>query len=105
MNDVDALIHLVTHPNYNDRRPLQELIENAGRSIYLIKATNFPYNEQKKDTIKANGYGWDPDERIWSKKIEFDDIDSEKEWLTGVIYDQHFNGIVEEINLVDKYKN
>ena len=104
MNDVDAPIHLVTHPNYNDRRPLQELIVNAGKSIYLIKATNFPNNEQKKDTIKANGYGWSMDERIWSKRVLFDELEAEKEWLTGVIYGQHFNGIVEEINLVDKYK-
>ena len=104
MNDVDSLIHLITHPTYKNNRPLKELIKNAGKSMYLVKATNFPYNEQKKDTIKANGYGWNNDEKVWSKRVVFDDIDSEKEWLTGVIYDQHFNGIVEEINLVDKYK-
>ena len=104
MNDVDALIHLITHPFYQNNRPLEELIVNAGKPLYLIKATNFPYNEKKKDTIKANGYGWNMDERVWSKRVLFDELEAEKEWLTGVIYDEHFNGIVEEINLVDKYK-
>ena len=105
MNDVDALIHLVTHSTYKSDRPLKELIESAGRPLYLIKATNFPYNEQKKNTIKANGYGWNADEKVWSKRVLFDDLEEEREWLTGVIYHDNFNGVVEEINLVDKYKN
>jgi DNA polymerase-3 subunit epsilon len=104
MNDVNALIHLVTHQHYNSNRPVVELIENAGKPIYVIHATNFPYHEVKKDTIKANGYQWNGVDKIWYKRVNFVNLESEKDWLTSVIYDTHFLGEVEEINLVDKYK-
>ena len=104
MNDVNALIHLVTHQNYNDNRPVLELIGNASKPIYVIHATNFPYDEVKKDTIKANGYQWNGVDKVWYKRVNFINLENEKEWLTSVIYDIHFLGEVEEINLVDKYK-
>ena len=104
MSDVDALIHLVTHPHYLENRPLSELASNAWKPVYVIKATNFPYDPIKKDTVKANGYKWNNDERIWYKRVLLEDLEDEKTWLTGVIYEAHFNGIVEEINLIDKYK-
>ena len=105
MKDVDALIHLVTHTTYKSDRPLKELIENAGKPLYLIKAINFPYNEQKKNTIKGNGYTWNMDEKVWTKRVAFDNLEEERNWLTGIIYNDNFNGVIEEINLVDKYKN
>ena len=54
--------------------------------------------------MNANKYKWNPDEKIWYKNVTFDILESEKEWLTGVIYDIHFEGRVEEINPIDKYK-
>ena len=104
MNDVNALIHLVTHQHYNGNRPVLELIENARKPLYVIHATNFPYHEVKKDKIKANGYQWNGVNKVWFKRINFVDLESEKDWLTSIIYDTHFLGEVEEINLVDKYK-
>ena len=32
-----------------------------------------------------------------------DVLEDEKVWLTGTIYDDHFYGLVEEINVADKY--
>ena len=104
MNDVDALIHLLTHPSYNIDRPVLELIENSQKPTYVIFATNFNYDPVKKDIVKANKYKWNPEEKIWYKNVTFDILESEKEWLTGVIYDFHFEGRVDEINPVDKYK-
>jgi DNA polymerase-3 subunit epsilon len=104
MNDVNALIHLVTHQHYNGNRPVLELIENARKPLHVIHATNFPYDEVKKDKIKANGYQWNGVNKIWFKRVNFVNLGSEKEWLTSIIYDTHFLGEVEEINLVDKYK-
>ena len=104
MNDVDALIHLLTHPSYDIDRPVLELIENSQKPTYIIFATNFNYDPVKKDIVKANKYKWNPDEKIWYKNVTFDILESEKEWLTGVIYDFHFEGRVEEINPIDKYK-
>ena len=104
MNDVDALIHLLTHPSYDIDRPVLELIENSQKPTYIIFATNFNYDPFKKDIVKANKYKWNPEEKIWYKNVTFDILESEKEWLTGVIYDFHFEGRVEEINPIDKYK-
>ena len=104
MNDVDALIHLLTHPSYDIDRPVLELIENSQKPTYIIFATNFNYDPVKKDIVKANKYKWNPDEKIWYKNVTFDILESEKEWLTGVIYNFHFEGRIEEINPIDKYK-
>ena len=104
MNDVDALIHLLTHPSYNIDRPVLELIENSNKPTYVIFATNFNYDPVKKDIVKANKYKWNPEEKIWYKNVKFDNLESEKDWLTSVIYDFNFEGRVDEINPVDKYK-
>ena len=104
MNDVDALIHLLTHSSYDIDRPVRELIENSQKPTYVIFATNFNYDPVKKDIVKANKYKWNPEEKIWYKNVTFDILESEKEWLTGVIYDFYFEGRVEEINPIDKYK-
>jgi len=104
MNDVDALINLLTHPSYEVDRPLLELIKNSQKPTYVIFATNFNYDPVKKDIVKANKYKWNPEEKIWYKNVTFDILESEKEWLTGVIYDFNFEGRVEEINPIDKYK-
>ena len=104
MNDVDALIHLLTHSSYDIDRPVLELIENSQKPTYIIFATNFNYDPVKKDIVKANKYKWNPEEKIWYKNVTFDNLESEKEWLTGVIYDFNFEGRVEEINPIDKYK-
>ena len=104
MNDVDALIHLLTHSSYDVNRPVLELIENSQKPTYVIFATNFNYDPVKKDIVKANKYKWNPEEKIWYKNVTFDILENEKEWLTGVIYDFNFEGRVEEINPIDKYK-
>ena len=104
MNDVDALINLLTHPSYEVDRPLLELIKNSQKPTYVIFATNFNYDPVKKDIVKANKYKWNAEDRVWYKTVSFDDLDKEKDWLTVAIYDFIFEGRVEEFNLNDKYK-
>ena len=104
MNDVDALINLLTHPSYEADRPLLELMKNFQKPTYVIFATNFNYDPVKKDIVKANKYKWNAEDRVWYKTVSFDDLDKEKDWLTVAIYDFIFEGRVEEINLNDKYK-
>ena len=103
MGDVDALIHLVTHFSYElNELPFGELIQNSYKPIYKISATNSAF--ETKDILKANGYKWDSELRVWWKTIKREEIENEKEWLTENVYQGHFIGIVEEIQLVDKYK-
>lgn len=104
MNDVDALIHLVTHDFYKNDRPILELIENSKKPEYVIFAENFQYDPIKKDIVKAHKYKWNPKEKIWYKRVLIDDLEREKAWLTNAIYDNVFKGRIEEINLTDKYK-
>ncbi len=104
MNDVDALIHLLTHRSYEDKRPLLELIENSKKPLYIIFAENFNYDPIKKDIVKGNKYRWNSKDKIWYKNVGLDELQREKDWLTVAIYDSVFQGRVEEINLNDKYK-
>ena len=104
MNDVDALIHLLTHNSYDDKRPLLELIENSKKPLYIIFAENFNYDPIKKDIVKGNKYRWNSKDKIWYKNVNLDELEREKEWLTVAIYGSVFEGRVEEINLTDKYK-
>jgi len=104
MNDVDALIHLVTHDPDDGKRALIELIESSKRPEYVIFADHFKYDPVKKDVVKGNKYRWDPESKVWYKKVNFDTLEHEKDWLTATIYDQIFKGRIEEINPNDKYK-
>ena len=58
----------------------------------------------KKNIVKNNNYRWDPVRKVWSKEVKFEELESEKIWLTEVIYDDTFLGRVMEISNTNKYK-
>jgi len=103
MNDVDALIHLLTFDTGLER-PLLELIKNSNKSEFVIYAEHFQYDQVKKDILKGNKYRWNPNDKIWFKKVNVDELEHEKDWLAATIYDQVFKGRVEEIIPSNKYK-
>ena len=103
MSDVDALIHLLTHPTYNKNAPIKELIENAYKPIYKVYAVNAAF--EKKDILKANKYYWNSVQKYWWKNIDFKNIIEEKNWLTQNVYDDSFNGTIIEVPIEEKYKN
>ena len=104
MNDVDALLTLLTHNSYITKRPILELLENAWKPTYIIFAENFVYDIQKKDIMKANKYNWNPIKKIWFKIVSSEQIDIEKKWLTELIYGTEFKGRIEKVNIIEKYK-
>ena len=104
MNDVDALIHLLTHNSYTESRPIIEIFKKASESDYIIFADNFQFDSIKKDILKSNKYRWNNQEKIWFKNVKYDELEAQKEWLTSIIYDSIFEGRVQQINPVDKYK-
>ena len=81
MNDVDALIQLLIHPHYDKNRPILELIKNARQIRFKILVSNFPYNEQKKDKIKGDGYKWSTIDKIWYKEVDENNLILEKSTL------------------------
>ena len=103
MNDVDALIHLLTFDTGLER-PLLELIKNSNKSEFVIYAEHFQYDQVKKDILKGNKYRWNPNDKIWFKRVNVDELEHEKDWLAATIYDQVFKGRVEEIIPSNKYK-
>ena len=105
MNDVDALIQLLIHPHYGKNRPILELIKNARQIRNKVLGSNFPYNEQKKDKIKGDGYKWSTIDKIWYKEVDKNNLILEKKYLSSVIYNGEFNGHVEEIDPNERYKS
>jgi len=104
INDVSALIHLLTHPSYDLERPLIELIDNSKKESFNIWVTNFPYNAAKKDKIKSKGYNWNVPKKLWFKRVLLENIEEEKSFLIDLIYSDIFRGLVESIDPVNKYK-
>ena len=103
MNDVDALIHLLTHDIYSDNKPVLELVENSIIPYYKILAIGSPF--ETKDILKARNYFWDSIKKYWWTKTDFSEIESEKKWLSENVYNGYFQGRVEEITIIDKYKD
>ena len=102
MNDVDALIYLLSHPSYNEEKPIVELINNSLIPYYKIIAAKSPF--EKKDILKSNNYYWDAQHKYWWKRINSDNINSERDWLTKNIYNGFFQGLIEEVPPKEKYK-
>ena len=104
MNDVNAMIHLVLHPHYKENKPITELITNARKfqSRIIVK---FNYSPELVELIKSKRYSFDGKTKEWSRLISQDKLDEEKDWLEKNIYNGVFSGLVEKINLIDKYKN
>lgn len=104
MNDVDAMIHLVTHPHYEKNKPIVELISNA-RKFQSRMIVKFNYSKELVDLIKSKKYYFNGETKEWSKVISENELENEKEWLTENIYKGTFSGLFEQITLVDKYKD
>ena len=102
MSDVDALIHLLTHPSYKNEKPILELVKNATQYLYKICATNSPF--ETKDLLKERLYNRDNNNRVWWKYITEEDIELEKEWCKEFIYNGTFIGDIQLILPSDKFK-
>ena len=104
MIDVDAMIHLVIHPHYIDNKPIIELIEKA-RQYQSRIIVRFNYNPELVNLIKTKRYSFNGTTKEWSKIILEKDIEEETKWLAKNIYKGTFAGLIEQVTLVDKYKD
>ena len=103
MNDVDALVHLLTHDIYSDNKPVLELIEKSMIPYYKISAIGSPF--ETKDKLKARNYFWDSSKKCWWKRITRSEIEPEEKWLAENVYNGYFQGRIKEISIIDKYKD
>ena len=64
---------------------LTQLIEAASRPTYGLQATNAPF--EAKDKLKARGYRWNADQRVWHTRLKDDAaLQAECEWLKEQVY-------------------
>ena len=71
----------------------------------MIRATNFHYDELKKNKVKSQGYKWNPNDKVWYKIVNYEVLEKEKQLLAEIIYENNFDGDVIEIELFNNYKN
>ena len=55
--------------------------------------------------LKSRNYNWKGIDKYWWKQIDLEETDSEMKWLEENVYEGPFRGMIEEVTLVDKYKD
>lgn len=99
--DVWATINLLGTMLFDGETPLAKLIRQAEQPSVRIEATNAPF--EAKDALKARGYRWHADKRIWWTEIAAAGEATELDWLraacscaqpklTPVTWDQRHRG-------------
>jgi DNA polymerase-3 subunit epsilon len=63
---------------------LKELIECSFMREYRVFATGAAFDT--KDLLKANGYRWDPEKRVWTKDVFENRLHEEREFLRLNVY-------------------
>lgn len=82
--DVTALLHLLDHPLDTGGTVLKSLVEKASQPTWRVAAIGSPF--AAKDLLKSRGYGWDPDEKLWSRDVDASGLDDEMRWATEEVY-------------------
>ena len=81
-----------------------ELIEKARKTQCRI-LVKFNYSKELVNLIKSKRYSFNGETKEWSKIITDDQVGDEKLWLQDNIYKGSFSGLLEQVNLIDKYKD
>ncbi|MFW2448844.1 MAG: 3'-5' exonuclease [Qipengyuania pacifica] len=84
LNDVDAVIQLLQHEDTDGSSLLYELDENALADSHLIEAVGSAFDT--KDALRARGYRWNPDERVWWREVPDNQLLVEQAWLATEVY-------------------
>lgn len=86
VEDCNALAHVLAQPlKVSHRMPMQVLFESASESIYQIAALKAPF--EKKDFLKARGFRWNPEDRVWEyEAVGFSEGKEIIEWLRTQVY-------------------
>jgi DNA polymerase III subunit epsilon len=82
--DVDAVIALLTHVLPDGRTVLAELAERSAQPTMLIEVLGSDY--AVKDQLRARGYRWKPEGKIWWKEVVVAELSDEQAWLGRTIY-------------------
>ncbi len=101
--DADTLLQLLGMESPVDGTVyLKELLQNAKRRLAHVFATYSPI--ETKDMLKARGYRWDTEKRVWSKLVYAEERESETSWLAEKVYGGNFRGMIRELELTETFK-
>ena len=85
--DCHALLQVLSTPLSDGQTGLARLLAGAGQTRYKLRATGAPF--ESKDKLKARGYRWDNEGRVWWCSLGSDALlDAECEWLRAEVYGQ-----------------
>ncbi|NYD89174.1 3'-5' exonuclease [Sphingomonas melonis] len=82
--DVDALIEMLRHVDGGGRTALSEMIERGAKSSWIVRAKGADFGV--KDLLRARGYRWDTERRVWWREVAEDDLVPEQFWLAANVY-------------------
>lgn len=80
--DVDSTIALLAHEVAPGRSAMAELLARSSQATWMAWAEGAAYD--CKDDLKARGYRWDPNRRVWCREVV--DRDEEEAWLMMNVY-------------------
>ncbi|PVE06336.1 3'-5' exonuclease [Limnohabitans sp. Rim28] len=83
--DCHALLLVLASPLADGQTGLSRLLAGVGQTRYKLRATGAPF--ESKDKLKARGYRWDGEGRVWWCSLASDVLlDAECEWLRDEVY-------------------
>jgi DNA polymerase-3 subunit epsilon len=104
LNDVDALLCLLSFQcKHSGKSYFHELLQKADQPYVKVVAASSPF--ESKDLLKARGYRWDPQARVWQRLILSAQLADEVSWLESSVYRGIFRGLTEEIPALDNFKD
>lgn len=82
--DVDALIQMLRVRGGGSTPVLAELISNAEAPSWAVYAQGAAF--ESKDALRARGYRWDADQKVWWTEVADDARIAEEFWLAANVY-------------------
>lgn len=84
---------------------LAQLMQAAGQPSYKLSATNAPF--EAKDKLKARGYRWNADQRVWQIRLAgANALQAESAWLKEHVYNQRAAVVqMEKLDALARYSS
>ncbi len=83
--DCHALLEVLhCAPTESGIKPLKTLLDSARVKEYKISALQAPFDS--KDLLKAKGYRWNAEDKVWSGHVSEANYEDEAAWLRADIY-------------------
>ena len=83
-NDVDAVLALLRHDMPDGRTALAEMVDRAECPTVRVEA--FGADFAVKDALRARGYRWNADLKVWWREVSADALMAEEFWLAREVY-------------------